>query len=207
LEINFLRVYCQDKKCSVIFVVMEITYFGHSCFRIKGKAASVVTDPYGEKLGKLPRDLEASLITVSNVVGESGKVGGNPFVMDSPGEIEARGVSVVGVATDAGTVFVIELEGLRIAHLGDLVHKLSTEQLAEIGPIDVVMVALGSSAAELVHQVDPWVAIPMGFEQGSVELAAFLKEMGKTEVIPMAKYLISVDKLPEDLQVVVLERK
>jgi L-ascorbate metabolism protein UlaG (beta-lactamase superfamily) len=216
---------------------MEIVYLGHSCFKIKGKTAVVVTDPYGEKVGRLPRDVEASVVTVSHGhsdhAGGVGIIKGNPFVMDTPGEIEARGVSVVGIATahddkhgeerGTNTVFVIELEGLRVAHLGDLGHKLTTAQLEEIGPIDVVLVPVGGTctidaktAVEVVHQVDPWVVIPMHYQQEGTEaainekltpVADFLKEMGKTDVIPMAKYVISADKLPDDVQVVVLERK
>ncbi len=135
---------------------MEIIYLGHSAFRLKGKTASVVTDPYDETVGKFPKEVEADVVTVShghfdhNAVS---KIRGNPFVVDSPGEIEVKGVSVVGVATHhddkmgeergGNTVFVIEMEGLRVVHLGDLGHKLTAEQLAEIGPVDMAMLPVG----------------------------------------------------------------
>jgi L-ascorbate metabolism protein UlaG (beta-lactamase superfamily) len=115
---------------------------------------------------------------------------------------------------------VIEIDGLRVAHLGDLGHKLTDEQLEEIGAIDIVLVPVGGTytidsktAKEVVGQVDPWVVIPMHYhlpDFGLKELAPvedFLREMGKTEVVPVPKYMISADRLPEDMQLVVLEKK
>jgi len=209
--------------------LVEITYFGHSSFRLKGKAATVVTDPYDGKLGKFPRDVSADIVTVSHdhFDHNATKLVSPSFIVAGPGEYEVKGVSIIGVHTwhdeksgterGANTVYVIELDGLRMVHLGDLGHKLSQEQVDEIGPIDVVMVPVGGVytidskiAAEVVRQVDPWVAIPMHYKQlnpGLAGVESFLKEMGKSEVVPIPKYVISADRLPIELQVVVLERK
>lgn len=209
---------------------MEITYLGHSSFRLKGKTATVVTDPYDEKLAKFPRDVSADIVTVSHDHFDHNSlknVQGSMFNVQGPGEYEVRGVSIIGVHTwhdekngaerGANTVYVIEIEGLRVAHLGDLGHKLTQEQLDEMGSIDVVTVPVGGvytidakAAVEVVRQVDPWVAIPMHYKQLNPELAGvedFLKEMGKPEVVPVPKYVISADHLPTELQVIVLERK
>lgn len=214
---------------------MEITYLGHSSFRLKGKAATVVTDPYDEKCGKFPKDVTVDIVTVSHdhFDHNATKLLNSSFIVKGPGEYEVKGVSVVGVHTwhdekngterGANTVYVIEIDGLRVAHLGDLGHKLSQEQLDEMGPIDVVLVPVGGvytvdakTAAEVVRQVDPWVVVPMHYRQEGLDKATFggllgvgefLKEMGKSEVQPVAKYIISADKLPSEMQVVVLERK
>lgn len=209
---------------------MEITYLGHSSFRLKGKTATVVTDPYDEKLAKFPRDVSADIVTVSHDHFDHNavkSVQGLAFSVQGPGEYEVKGVSIIGVhtwhdeknGTERGpnTVYVVEIDGLRIAHLGDLGHKLTQEQLDEMGPIDVVLVPVGGvytidakTAVEVVRQADPWVAIPMHYKQLNPELDGvedFLKEMGKPDAQPIPKFVISTDRLPTELQVVVLERK
>ena len=93
----------------------------------------------------------------------------------------------------ANTVYVIEMEGLRVCHLGDLGHKLTTEQLEEIGSIDIAMIPVGGvysidakTAMEVVKQLDPWVIIPMHFQTPELKLsnqlasvAEFVKETGR----------------------------
>jgi len=209
---------------------------GHASFRIKGKTASVVTDPYDEKAGKFPKDVQSELVTVSHDHpdhNQAGKVGGSPFVISGPGEYEVKGVSVIGVPTwhdDQGgaargrnTVYVVEVDGLRLAHLGDLGHKLTESDLGLMGPIDIVFVPVGGEytidakvAAEVVKQVDPWVVVPMHYQQPGLDPAVFgklagvedfLKEMAKEGSVPQPKLTMSADKLPTEMQVVVLERK
>ncbi|TSC84107.1 MAG: hypothetical protein G01um101416_1137 [Microgenomates group bacterium Gr01-1014_16] len=210
--------------------IVEITYLGHSSFRLKGKSAVVVTDPYDEKLAKFPRDIQADIVTVSHDHFDHNSLKNvqcSMFNVQGPGEYEVKGVSIIGVQTwhdekggaerGANTVYVIEIDGLRVAHLGDLGHKLAQGQLDEMGPIDVVLVPVGGVytidakiAAEVVKQVDPWVVIPMHYKQLNLELAGvedFLKEMGKPEVQPDPKFVITADRMPTELQVVVLERK
>ncbi len=212
---------------------MEITYLGHASFKIKGKQKTVVTDPYGEQVGKYPKDVEADIVTVShghfdhNAVD---RVKGTPFVINGSGEYEVGGISVIGMPTyhddqqgaqrGQNTVFIIEIDGLRVAHLGDLGHKFSDAQLEDMGPIDVLMLPVGGfytidakTAKEVTGQVDPWVVIPMHYVMAGMgvdkiaPLDQFLSEMGKTGIVPVPKYSVSVDKLPEELQVVVLEKK
>jgi L-ascorbate metabolism protein UlaG (beta-lactamase superfamily) len=212
---------------------MEITYLGHASFRIKGKQKTVVTDPYGDRVGKFPKDIEADIVTVSHAHFDHNaaeKIKANPFIISGPGEYEVGGISVIGVPTfhddqqgkarGLNTVFVIEIDGLRIAHLGDLGHKFSDDQLEDMGPIDILLIPVGGfytidakTAKEVIGQVDPWVVIPMHYSQPGLTVDnitgvdAFLQEMGKTGILPIPKYAVSVDKLPEDLQVIVLEKK
>jgi len=212
---------------------MEIAYLGHASFKIKGKQKTVVIDPYSDKVGKFPRDVEGDILLVSHDHFDHNaveKVKGSPFLINGPGEYEVGGVSVVGVPCyhdeesgakrGTNTMFVVEIDGLRIAHLGDLGHKLSDESLDDIGPIDVVMVPVGGVytvdakvAKEVVGQLDPWVVIPMHYKQAGCDVGEiagveeFLKEMSKSEVVPIPKLVLTADRLPEELQVVVLEKK
>lgn len=215
---------------------MEIVYLGHSSFRLKGKSSTVVTDPYDEKSGKFPRDIDANIVTVSHDHGDHNavnKVGGNPFIITGPGEYEVGGVSVIGVPTfhddkeggerGGNTVYVVEIDGLRIVHMGDLGHKLTQEQLDEIGPVGIALVPVGGTytidakiASEVVKQLEASVVIPMHYQQPGMDAGTFgsltgvedfLKEMSKTDVAPIPKYVITGEKLPTELQVVVLEKK
>ena len=79
---------------------MDITYLGHSSFRLRGKQTSLVTDPYEAKYGlKLPKT-EADIVTVSHDHVDhnaSQLVNGNPFLVKGPGEYEIKGVKIIGV--------------------------------------------------------------------------------------------------------------
>ncbi len=68
----------------------------------------------------------------------------------------------------------------------------------------------------MVRQVDPWIVVPMHYKQEGMDekLAAslgpvddFLKEMGRSDIQPLPKLVVSTDKLPSELQIVVLERR
>ena len=177
-----------EVKCGIIGS-MEITYLGHSAFKIKTKTATLVTDPYGKMTGFVMPAVSADLITVShhhedhdNIKAVSGTARrANPFVIDSPGEYEIEGISVFGYQTyhDAengakrgnNVIYVIQAEDLRILHLGDLGHKLSKEIIDELDGIDVVMIPVGGDytvdakmAAEIAAELEPYYVIPMHFK-------------------------------------------
>jgi L-ascorbate metabolism protein UlaG (beta-lactamase superfamily) len=185
---------------------LDITWLGHGCFRLRGRSATVVTDPYPPSLGlKLPR-LEADLVTVSHhhdnhshlaAVSRAG------YTVDRPGEYEVAGVGVVGVPTwhDAlrgqergpNVTFVIEIDEVRVCHLGDLGHKLDDGQAEGIGLIDVLLVPVGgrttisaSEAAELARALEPRIVVPMHFALPGLKMPldgvdTFLREMGVAE--------------------------
>lgn len=218
--------------CSRMF--MEIAYLGHSAFRLKGKLGAVVTDPYDEKIGKFPKDVQADILTISHEHSDHNafdRVTGVKFKIDGPGEYEIAGISVVGVGSfhddkngeerGKNTMYVIEIDGLRIAHLGDLGHKLSQDQLNDLGSVDILMIPVGGTytvdpkvAVEVTRQIDPWVVIPMHYDQPEIVVPAklasvdeYLKEMGKTDIAPVSKYAITSASLPTELTVVVMDRK
>jgi L-ascorbate metabolism protein UlaG (beta-lactamase superfamily) len=182
---------------------LDVTWLGHGCFRLRGKTASVVTDPFPPSLGlRLPK-LEAELVTVSHqhdnhaytdAVQKSG------YTIEGPGEYEVAGVSVVGLPTyhdsNAGaergpnTVYVIEIDDVRVCHLGDLGHRLGDQEAESIGAVDLLLVPVGghdtisaATAAEVVRQLEPRVVVPMHFALPGLKVAldpvdTFLKEMG-----------------------------
>ena len=107
------------------------------------------------------------------------------FQIEAPGEYEAGGVSVVCNLYEEKNLFVVEIEGLRICVLPNLAsEKLTSEIIDTLGPIDIWV----GPNPDLAKQTDPWVVVTSGDEG-------------------LPKYSITKDKLPSDLQVVVLTSK
>lgn len=215
---------------------MEISYLGHASFKIRGENATLVIDPFrGEMVGLPFSGVEADIVTVSHEHEDHnaiGSVGGQPFVIAGPGEYEVKGAMIFGIScfhdnsggSERGknTVYLIEMDGLRLCHLGDLGHKLSDGQLEELNGVDILFVPVGGSftlgpkeAASVVSQIEPKIVIPMHYQTKGLNpgvfaklapVEAFLKEIGE-EVAPIPKLVISRDKLPEERQIIVLERK
>ena len=216
---------------------MEIQLIGHSCFRLKGKKAIVVTDPYSPSVGlKLPK-LKADIVTISHNHDDHNNfaaVGGTlqrkkPFVVTGPGEYEIAGVSIFGTASfhdncqgkerGPNTIYLINFDGLKLVHLGDLGHKLNDHQLEEVDGADLLFVPVGGTftldaegASEVVSQIEPKIVIPMHYRLAGLKIDLkpvddFLKALGVENVKPLAKLNITRDKLPEERQVVVLKPK
>lgn len=211
---------CQGRRIRLSFAVtMDIFPLGHASFKIKGKSATVVTDPFQGKA-------EADIVLVShdhpdhNVVS---LISGEPFVVSGPGEYEIKGVTVVGVPSfhDAkkgeergrNTIYKFTVDGVNFCHLGDLGHKLTEAQVELIGDVDVLFVPVGGfytidaeTASEVVAQIEPYIVIPMHYDGEKLEpVEKFLKQMGVEGLEKQNKLSISKDKLPENTTIVVLE--
>ncbi|MEW6225850.1 MAG: MBL fold metallo-hydrolase [Chloroflexota bacterium] len=150
---------------------MELTWYGRTCIRLRGKDAVVVNDPYPSIVGPTGRGITGDVITFSHPddapppkkAAKLSRDGGTAipssleaaFVLDGPGEYEVRDVLLTGVRTyrDAvrgaergrQTAFVTELDGIHTIHLGDIGHELTEEKLADIGRVEVVCVPVGGA--------------------------------------------------------------
>ncbi len=209
---------------------MEITWLGHSCFKIKGRQTTIITDPYSPDLGYSLGKLSATIVTVSHQhPGHSftAGVGGDPRAITGPGEYEISNVLVIGVATfhdedrgkirGANTAYLIEIDEISVCHLGDLGHVLTDEQVEELGNVDVLLVPVGGVstidspvAAEIVRQLEPKAVIPMHYKTPALNrelepVEAFLKEMGANNITPQAKLSLTKSSLPISTQVFLLE--
>lgn len=209
---------------------MDIFPLGHSSFRLRGKQATVITDPYGESglSVKFPKHIEADIVTISHEHEDHNAahlVEGNPFIIRGPGEYEIKGISVIGVASfhDAesgvarskNTMYRIEMDGVKIAHLGDIGHVLSSLQVEQLGSIDILMVPIGGTytvdaekAAQIISDIEPRIIIPMHDNRSNKDLMTveqFLKQMNKEGITAVPKLTVSRDKLPSEVQIVVLE--
>jgi len=208
---------------------VDIQWLGHSCFKIKGSQAVIVTDPFPPDIGYSPGKLSADIITVSHGHPSHSYlqiVGGSPKSVTGPGEYEISGVLIIGVAShhdnEGGTVrgkntiYLMEVDGLSICHLGDIGHILNDAQVEEIGDIDVLMLPVGgintigaTRAAEIIRQLEPKIVLPMHYKTPVIDrelepVDKFLKEMGIEQAEPRPKLTVSKSNLPLSLQVILL---
>ena len=211
---------------------MEITHIAHSCFEIKGKNLSLVIDPFNDGIGYDVPKLKAEVLLMTHTQHDdhnnSDAVSGVDLTIDGPGEYETKGVSVLGLKTyhdnvqgeDRGrnTIYLIEIDGFNVLHLGDLGHKLTTETLEKIPDVDVLMIPVGGvytidgeTAAKVISALEPGIVIPMHYKTDklTIELDSidkFLNEMGAESPTKEAKLKLSrKTDVPEETEVVILE--
>ena len=209
---------------------MEITWLGHSCFRIKGKEVLLIMDPCTSSTGYTLGKIQANIVTVSHQhPGHSNldAIQENCRVIKGPGEYEIKDTYITGIATyhdgekgnklGKNTIYVVEIDGVTLCHLGDLGHALSPEMIGELGSINVLFVPVGGHstigatvAADLVRNMNPGFVIPMHYktadEKGELEFPEkFLKELGVKESVVQAKLIVTRTNIPVTTQVVVLD--
>ena len=176
---------------------MEITWYGHSCFRLTERSyATVVTDPYDNKsIGYDALRLKSDIVTVSHDApghNNTDAVKGTSHVIDGPGEFEIGGVFITGVQSDSGgsskkknkensprnTIYVFDYDGITVAHLGDLNTTPSQAEIESLGTVNVVLVPVGgggglnaAKAAEVISLIEPNLVIPMHYSTPASKLS------------------------------------
>lgn len=226
----------------------KISFAGRSCFQISvsnskvpaggSPSADIVIDPFDEETGlKVPNfSADIALVTHSHHDHNNVKAlkparagGSDPFLIDGPGEYEVKGVFVQGISSfhddkegkerGQNTIYVIEAEGIRFCHLGDLgQNQLTDEQLEKIDSVDVLMIPVGGTytidsqeAQKIISQIEPLIVIPMHYalpkEKDKLEgVEKFLKTMGKPSIAPIDKLTVKSSTLPKDtMEIVVLK--
>lgn len=210
---------------------MEITWYGHSCFRLTERSmATVVTDPYDNaSIGYDVLKLKADIVTVSHdALGHNNTkaVKGTSHVIIGPGEFEIGGVFITGIQTNGhgkkgndelrNTLYVFDYDGITVAHLGDLKQVPSQTQVEALGAVNVALVPVGgggglnaAKAAEVISVLEPNIVIPMHYatKDAKLELDSldkFLKEMGLGTTEPEESIKVTRTGLPQETRVVVL---
>jgi len=211
---------------------MEITWYGHACFRLRDKGATFVTDPYDQSIGYTLPKIRADIVTVSHDHADHNYVSGikgAPKVVDGPGEYEIKGVFITGIATfhdrkkgaqrGRNTVFLLEFNGLTICHLGDLGHIPTQAQVEALSDVDVLLIPVGGvstigapQAAEVISLLEPKIVIPMHYKTKALTLKLasvnrFLQEMGLKKLAAQESLRVATSTLPEETQIVLLDHK
>jgi L-ascorbate metabolism protein UlaG (beta-lactamase superfamily) len=215
---------------------ITVSYLGHSSFRIKGKNVSVVMDPFGISAGLHFPKQKADIVTISHDHKDHNNKEGisneDCYFVQGPGEYEIKEVMVYGYRSyhdkkegeerGKNVIYLVEMEGLTFCHLGDLgTTKVDPKFMKEIEGCNVLFIPVGGKytidsgeAKEMIAKIEPNYVVPMHYKtlglseafNDLAELGVFLNEMG-VEVEAQPKLVVSEMNLPEETEVVVLERK
>lgn len=216
---------------------MKVIWAGQACFQIsvsngKENSANIVIDPFSEIGLKIPSfECDLLLITHDHQDHNNAKsVKGSYFLINGPGEYEARGVFIKGIDSfhddqegkerGKNTIYTFEAEGMKLCHLGDFGQKqLTDEQLEKIGTVDILMIPVGgvytidsSYAPKIIGQIEPKIVIPMHYELPGLKfklesVAKFLKAMGKNSIEPQDKLTIKASALPKEREMEIMVLK
>jgi len=211
---------------------MVITWYGQSCFKIQSGETVLFTDPFCKEVGLTPPRGQANVVTISHQHRDHNNydaLTGEPLVIKGPGEYEIKGINIRGIFSyhdnkegkDRGTntIYVIEVEGIKICHLGDLgEEKLNDTQVEEINGVDILMIPVGGTvtingedAVEVINQIEPRIVIPMHYKIPGLDakldgVDVFLKEMGAGKKEAVDKLTLKKKDLPqEETEIVIMK--
>lgn len=210
---------------------MRIKWLGHSCFKMSTKnGIRVVTDPFDDNVGyKLPT-VETDIVTMSHGHYDHNFVDcvkGNFEIVNKVGNFYVKDIPITGVHTfhdeedgqkrGDNIIYIFEMDGVRVCHLGDLGHVLTPAQIEMIGEVDVVLIPVGGvytldaeRAAEVVHQLKPSIVIPMHYKTPVLKFQLdtvdkFIELMGRGERLGSQVIQINTEDLnKDDLRVYIL---
>jgi L-ascorbate metabolism protein UlaG (beta-lactamase superfamily) len=211
---------------------MELSWLGHACFRLRGKDATLITDPPAPATGYSLGRPSADILTISHH--HPGHdfvkaVSGEPKIIDGPGEYEVQQILISGVQTyhdrergkalGRNTAYLITMDEIQICHLGDLGGPLDNNAQEALSGADVLLIPVGggdaldaASAVEVIAQIEPRIIVPMhyatpAFKPNGSQLDPvdkFLHEMGVEAPEPLPKVAITKASLPTEPQVILL---
>lgn len=215
-------------------ILMNITWIGHSCFKIdekiNGENVSLLTDPFSSDTGlKLP-NLSPDLVSVSHQHHDHNNISslrGKPIIIDSAGEFDIKGVMIEGIRSyhdeekgakrGENIIFRFDIEGMSLAHLGDLGELLDNKQLEKLGGLDVLFIPVGGTytldakkAVETISQIEPRIVIPMHYKIPGLKIDIdgvdkFIKELGLKPNYEEKLKLSKRDLPSEDMQLIILK--
>jgi L-ascorbate metabolism protein UlaG (beta-lactamase superfamily) len=213
---------------------MTINWYGHSCFKIanQGGHLTIITDPFDKSIGLVPPRGNADIVTVSHDHYDHNNIkaiSGSPFVIKSAGEYEIKGVRIVGCNSfhdkkkgaerGINNIYLIEMDKIRVCHLGDFGQKkLTDNQLETIGQVDILMIPVGGNytinaqeAHKVVEQIEPRLIVPMHYKVSGLKLDLakvndFLRAMGINGKKAIDKLVIKKkDLVDREMEVVVFK--
>jgi L-ascorbate metabolism protein UlaG (beta-lactamase superfamily) len=213
---------------------MTINWYGHSCFKItnQGGHLTIITDPFDKSVGLTPPRGNADIVTVSHDHSDHNNIqaiSGQPFIIDAPGEYEIKGIKIIGCSSyhdkkkgeerGLNTIYLMEIDKLRVCHLGDFgQERLTDRQLEALGQVDVLIVPVGGTytieaaeAVKVAEQLEPHLIIPMHYKLPGLKinlagLDNFLKEMGLDKKPALDKLTIKKKDLAgKEMEVVIFK--
>jgi L-ascorbate metabolism protein UlaG (beta-lactamase superfamily) len=219
-----------------IIYIMNIQYYGHSCFKITTKPAGRATDdvvvfidPFDKSVGLRPPQGQANAVFITHNHPDHNNFSalkGDPMIIDTPGEYSIKGINVTGIDIFHGefqagkkehnTIFIMEVEDMKICHVGDLGEDIAPETLEMIEGVDVLFIPVGGKytiggkkAAEICRKTEPKIIIPMHYKMNgsTVDIDTekkFCTEMGNCPSEKVNRLNLKKKDLEEKMMEVVL---
>ncbi|MBT4120435.1 MAG: hypothetical protein HOA57_01570 [Candidatus Magasanikbacteria bacterium] len=204
---------------------MHISWLGNTAVKIQvkpfDKDVTIVIDPYKPEKGSFPRSLTPDIGLYTKGEKDSITLSGDPFVLDTPGECETKGVLITTVQSEKAEDIKIRLdaEQMSVGHLGLANKQLTEKELEVLADVDILLIPVGGddcydaqTAAKAATSIEPKIIIPIAFKSDNNTNARpvedFLKEMGVASTAPEKKFIIKKKNLPtEETQVIVLAKE
>lgn len=204
---------------------MHFSWLGNTGIKIQAKPfdkdITIVIDPYKHKVGSSPRSLAPDIALFTNSRKNSVTLSGNPFTMDTPGEIETKGILISSAQghTNDSVMFRIDTENMSIGIIGCTYKQPTDKQLEILSGVDILCIPVGGGdcydpeqAVKVVNTIEPKIIIPTMYKSDNDPDAkpvdAFLKEIGIKADAPEKKVIIKKKDLPqEDMHVIVLNKE
>ncbi|MBI2023933.1 MBL fold metallo-hydrolase [Candidatus Giovannonibacteria bacterium] len=203
---------------------MVITYYGLSCFKVESGKLTLAFDPPSRESDVKPPRFSADVVTSShNHERHNGlkELSGDPFLISGPGEYETKNLLITGSPSfhdksngakkGLNTIYTVEMEDIRLCHLGDLgTTELSPETLEAIGEIDILFIPTGGGdvldpeeAVKVINVLEPKIVIPMHYTLPKTSIKGakveeFLEELGEKGVKSEDKFTIKRKELVQD---------
>ena len=191
---------------------MTITWCGHACFLLESSCGSVVFDPYAPPGWKLPALTADKVVCSHGHADHNWAEGVKPTGKAFTGrltQIPSFHDDRRGALRGANLITLVEAEGLRVVHMGDIGCALTAEQIDALGRVDVLMIPVGghytvdaAQAWEITKALDPSIVIPMHYRGrgfgydviGTVE--PFLKLAGNVKELAGMSYAVDLADAP-----------
>ena len=210
---------------------MIIRWLGHACFLIISEAGvRILIDPFDASVGYKVPAVETDVVLTTHDHSDHNAINvvkGQPQIIKGSGQHQAKEISFTGVSsfhdTTAGslrgrnTIFVFELDGIRVCHLGDLGHILEHKQVGHIGPVDVLLIPVGGSftigardADKVIEHLRPKIVIPMHYKTPAINLPIepvdkFLTNKPNVRRLESNELTITKEQLPPEQTIIVLK--
>ena len=215
--------------------MVKITWHGHACFQITlSNGYTIVIDPHdGYSLGLKKPQVKADLVLITHdhFDHNAANVVTKPeakIVKEYIGETQIDDVKIIGLQAyhdkskgrlrGKVSVYKIEVEGLTMAHLGDIGHVPDNELAFRLRPLDILMVPVGGvftiephEAWETIKKLEPKITIPMHYwlPGTTLPLKTLDEFLGyvkyKVDRVDSNTIEVTKESLPEEPKVIVLK--
>ncbi len=205
---------------------MHINWLGQTCVKLQTKNlrdedVTIIVDAYKPSTGDFPRSFSPQIALFSHGDEDTVTLSQDPFILNTLGEVEIKDTMIYSLPGPNDTlIFKIISEGLTIAHLGRINHKLSTETIAKLGNPDILFIPVGAEkngtleaddAVATVTALEPRIIIPIAYQCDTDPKAApiseFIKNLGLKPEATDKKFIIKKKDLPqEETKLMILEK-